>query len=264
MENKVHFIYITTNLINNKKYIGKHYGYINDSYLGSGILLKQDIEKYGKENFNREILDYSKNDEENSEKEKFYINKYNAVESDNFYNIHVGGKGGDTFSGHSEEQKENIKKKMSERSKGKNNPRYGIKLSDDFKKHLSYVATYIRDNSVYRTSEYREKMSELKSGKNNGMYGKHHTEESKQKMSEHRKGLTVGEKNGMYGKKDENAINGKTIGMYDSNNKLIKIFPTKLLVLKYLRLKGHTGLDNAIKNGTKYHNYYWKELKKEV
>lgn len=36
---KQHFIYITTNLINNKKYIGKHYGFLNDEYLGSGINL---------------------------------------------------------------------------------------------------------------------------------------------------------------------------------------------------------------------------------
>lgn len=34
-----HYIYLTTNLINGKKYIGKHFGTIGDSYLGSGTLL---------------------------------------------------------------------------------------------------------------------------------------------------------------------------------------------------------------------------------
>ncbi len=34
-----HYIYLTTNLINGKKYIGKHFGAIGDSYLGSGTLL---------------------------------------------------------------------------------------------------------------------------------------------------------------------------------------------------------------------------------
>lgn len=52
------FIYITTNLINGKKYIGKRkctFNEYDDSYLGSGKLLLQAVEKYGKSNFSREI-----------------------------------------------------------------------------------------------------------------------------------------------------------------------------------------------------------------
>ena len=65
---------------------------------------------------------------------------------------------------------------------------------------MSYWAEFERDNSVYRTPEFRQKMSQLTSGSNNGMYGKKHTEESKQKMSINSKGKNIGEKNGMYGK----------------------------------------------------------------
>ena len=43
-----YFIYLTTNLITNEKYIGKHHGELNDSYLGSGIILQRAIKKYGK------------------------------------------------------------------------------------------------------------------------------------------------------------------------------------------------------------------------
>ena len=39
----VYYIYITTNLINGKRYIGKHHGELNDDYLGSGTLLKKAI-----------------------------------------------------------------------------------------------------------------------------------------------------------------------------------------------------------------------------
>lgn len=38
---KKYYIYLTTNLINNKKYVGQHYGEINDNYIGSGNTLKK-------------------------------------------------------------------------------------------------------------------------------------------------------------------------------------------------------------------------------
>ena len=51
------FIYITTNLINGKKYIGqKKFIRQWEYYLGSGRHFKNAINKYGKENFIREII----------------------------------------------------------------------------------------------------------------------------------------------------------------------------------------------------------------
>ena len=94
------------------------------------------------------------------------------------------------------------------------------------------------------------------------MYGKHHTEEAKKKMSEHSKGLTAGEKNGMYGKSKDKALNGKWIEMYDENHNYIKTFKAKTAVLDFLQMKGHTDLDKAIKNGTLYKGYYWKQVQK--
>jgi hypothetical protein len=43
-------IYKTTNIINGKYYVGKDINN-SESYLGSGVLLKRAIKKYGKENF---------------------------------------------------------------------------------------------------------------------------------------------------------------------------------------------------------------------
>lgn len=51
------YIYLTTNLINNKKYIGQHDGEENDSYLGSGTYFLRAVKKYGKEKFKKEILE---------------------------------------------------------------------------------------------------------------------------------------------------------------------------------------------------------------
>ena len=260
---KKYFIYLTTNLINGKKYIGKHFGELDDGYLGSGKLLQRAISKYGVENFSREILDFSKSEEENCEKEKYYIALFDACNNEMFYNIHEGGKGGNTTKGLSLEEKLELSKKISLRVSGEGNPMYGVKRTEDWKQKHSYWAKFLRDNSVYRTEEYRKNMSNLTSGENNGMYGKKHSEESKKKMSEHRKGKTLGEKNGMYGKKGDNAINGKSLGMFDENGKCVKVFVCRQSALAYLNLKGHTGLDKAIKNGTIYKNYYWKNIPKD-
>jgi group I intron endonuclease len=78
-------IYVTKNLINGKKYIGKDSN--NDpNYLGSGTLLKEDIIKYGKENFKKEILEYC-NKDNLGEREEYWINFFNVVKSKDFYNI---------------------------------------------------------------------------------------------------------------------------------------------------------------------------------
>lgn len=89
------------------------------------------------------------------------------------------------------------------------------------------------------------------------MYGKHHTEESKRLMSINSKGKNIGSKNGMYGKSKNNALNGKKVYMYDKNYNLIKIFNAKTAVLEFLNMKGHTGLDKAIKEKTLYKGFYW-------
>ena len=55
-------VYLTTNLVNNKKYIGKDVKN-NPNYLGSGALLLEDIKKYGKQKFyniNQDIFKLTK------------------------------------------------------------------------------------------------------------------------------------------------------------------------------------------------------------
>ena len=89
-------IYKTTNLINNKFYIGKD-AKNKKSYLGSGKVLKQAIQKYGKENFKKEILEYCTDLEHLDEREIYWIDKYNALEEG--YNLTEGGTGGDTWTG---------------------------------------------------------------------------------------------------------------------------------------------------------------------
>lgn len=88
-----YFVYKTTNIKNGKTYIGCHQTKnINDEYLGSGKLLKRSIEKYGRENFVREILFFCNDKTSMFKKEKELISLLNPE-----YNLHEGGNGGFSY-----------------------------------------------------------------------------------------------------------------------------------------------------------------------
>lgn len=110
------FIYKTTNNVNGKMYIGKR-TYDKDgkwaTYLGSGILIRRAIQKYGEENFSRDILQVCKDKDELNSSEKYWIDYYNATQSDMFYNISSGGDGGNTIAGYTSEQLIDYKERKS-------------------------------------------------------------------------------------------------------------------------------------------------------
>lgn len=83
-------IYKITNKINQKFYIGKHQtDNLNDGYMGSGKLIRRAINKYGIENFQKEILFVFDNEDDMNQKEKELV-----VVSDQTYNLCPGGQGG--------------------------------------------------------------------------------------------------------------------------------------------------------------------------
>lgn len=87
------FIYETTNLITNKKYIGKRQTnwrkHEIDSYLGSSKLLIEDIKKYGKNNFSREIICTAESKKELVELEIYHLKTRDAVTRDDYYNLTI-------------------------------------------------------------------------------------------------------------------------------------------------------------------------------
>jgi hypothetical protein len=84
-------IYKTTNLVNNKEYIGYHQtNNLDDGYIGSGKLLKRAIVKYGIENFKKEYIKIFDNKEEAEKFESELVNKEYTLREDT-YNISLGG-----------------------------------------------------------------------------------------------------------------------------------------------------------------------------
>lgn len=181
------YVYETTNMINNKKYIGKcEEPKLNENYLGSGRYLQNAISKYGKENFSVRIIDTAESRKELNEKEISWIAKLNAVESDEYYNISSGGDGGNTQAGFTEEQHEDYNRKRSEIMLGRVAIHYNdvdkfvkkceleeylkegwiLGKSDKFKKNVSEKTIIAMANNEYlKSEEYRKKISEGNKGK---------------------------------------------------------------------------------------------------
>lgn len=78
-------IYITTNLINGMKYLGKDRNNI-DSYYGGGTEFKKSLKEFGKHNFKKEILEYCLNVNHLNEREIYWLEYYDAASNPLFYN----------------------------------------------------------------------------------------------------------------------------------------------------------------------------------
>ena len=108
------FIYITTNHVNGRQYIGQKKYDKNGKwkkYLGIGMALKKAIAKYGLESFSKEIIEECDSKEMLDERERYWINYYNATKSDHFYNIAKGGDGGNVVAGYTEKEYINFQNK---------------------------------------------------------------------------------------------------------------------------------------------------------
>ncbi len=85
-------IYKITNQINGKYYIGRHATKdVNDSYMGSGIGIKNAIAKYGVENFTKEIIATADNTDALWDLELKIVNE-DVVKDTMSYNMSYGGK----------------------------------------------------------------------------------------------------------------------------------------------------------------------------
>jgi len=138
MEKKIYyFIYETTNLVNGKKYRGMHKTEkIEDGYLGSGLAIEKAIIKYGKENFVREILEFTESYDELIQLEKIYVDEDWVLDESN-YNLKTGGQSSGILS---DESKKKISNTLKEKYKNGEiilNRVSGLRLSEETKQKIS-------------------------------------------------------------------------------------------------------------------------------
>ena len=150
-------IYRITNLLDGKMYIGQHItSNLDDGYMGSGLLIKKAIKKYGVQNFRKEWLMFCEDEEELNYMERVYVDQTWVDRSDT-YNLVLGGE--------VHPLRDEIRNKISRKCMGR--------------KH---------------TEEWKKKHSHDISGEKNWLYGKHLSEETKRKLSEARQGKCCGER----------------------------------------------------------------------
>ena len=188
----MYYIYRITNKVNGKTYIGQHkYRKLNDSYMGSGKLLKLAKKKYGIENFKKEILEFNiPNVDLANDLEQMYI-LFERAKGKAEYNIADGGLGHTvTPWNKGKKMSEGFIKKNSDSHKGQIPWIKGKHLSEEHKMKLSeaHKGKTPWNKGVSCSDEQKKKISETLKGNIPWSKGKCFTEEHKAKLSEAHKG----------------------------------------------------------------------------
>lgn len=188
-------VYKTTNQVNGKFYIGSHKTKNpNDAYLGSGKYLKHAIEKYGRDNFVKEVLFVFDNPTEMYAKEAELVNIDFIAES-NTYNLKQGGFGGFDYINSDEfdnpvHSPDHLKKmRLAYDEKIKTNPVW----LEESRRRAQQLGIKSRDE---QSGIFDPANSHIKSS---GFTGHKHTEETKDKVREKAKIHSKGASNSQYG-----------------------------------------------------------------
>lgn len=139
------YLYLTTNIINGRKYLGMKKGCYDPAYIGSGSVLNRAIRRYGSDNFSLEILgEYTTSNDLKNALEKYTI-QFRAKDRNSQYSLAAGGGGAKSSDERSQigrrvwdnmddQTKENRSKKIREKVKGKPKSEAHKKAISDAKK----------------------------------------------------------------------------------------------------------------------------------
>ena len=184
---KYYYIYKITNLIDGKVYIGCHQtSNLDDGYMGSGKYLKRAQEKYGMENFEKEILHMYDNKESMFEMESVLVNS-EFVSREDTYNLKEGGFGGwDYHNSNSDLQREKAYKSAEvQRELRKTNPEIYKKVKE--KASETFTQMHKKRKEAGDTDSYKT------------FLGKSHNDETKKKIGEANSKHQSGKGNSQFG-----------------------------------------------------------------
>lgn len=178
-EKTIHYIYKTTCNVTERWYIGMHStNNLNDGYLGSGDKLRRSVRKYGKNNHIKEILEYLPTREELAKREREIVTKELILDV-KCMNLTIGGEAGGFID----------EKHMMKCSKA-GNKAFKEKLEEDKEFFIKFSE---QSSKVTKKTHAEGKLTAP------DWTGKNHSDETKQLMSEKKKGLGTGETNSQYG-----------------------------------------------------------------
>ena len=180
-------IYKITNQINGKIYIGSHKTKnLNDNYMGSGKYLKRAQQKYGNENFTKEILFVFNNPEEMYAKEAEIVNE-DFLATENTYNLKIGGFGGFNYIN-----------STGKNIYGRNGKTPNVK-GDLFRGRQTQK--FLKENTPGYAEEIYKKISESLKSRPGTFKGKKHTDEAKRNIGKKNSKHQSGEGNSQFGKR---------------------------------------------------------------
>ena len=270
---RYYIIYKITNIINSKEYIGAHStDNINDGYMGSGTLIRAALLKYGRKNFNKEILHVFDNEKQMYDKEAELVTEEYCLK-ENTYNIKPGGKGGTAYEQTLEHRRKNSlankgKKRTEETKIAISRALKKYKRTPEHQANLNKAVSIAMKRKDVRSKLAGERSEKDKLSISNGVKkyynslseeerelhrkriieGKKNSPmslESRQKLSKALKGLQVGSKNPMYGKISPTS---KTISVDGIKYDSIKKCSNAIKVSRHLILKRCNSTDEAWKN----------------
>jgi hypothetical protein len=171
MTKKFNYFYRVENLINGKFYFGVHStNNLEDKYLGSGKRISYAIKKYGKNNFQKEILESFETFKKALDYEEFIVSE-ELLKDPSCYNLMKGGKGGNNGRG-----------------------------EEWYKQHCSEAGKNCMKDPIYREIFIKKQRENWKNiSIHTGFKDKKHSEEAKKNIGKGNSLSQKGEKNSQFG-----------------------------------------------------------------